>query len=133
MKQIATSIKQLLQPIKIFLEGDKDVRISIILDKNDTCNLEKAYVLVLIKEKYVKGARWKFAFKSRKGVVKLLPKNGSYALSFMYGNEYDRLKSFAKSQRIPFFKLVERLDSASRISTTKYFKHINKEEMIKNI
>ena len=135
-------INSVAKNIRVVLVGNLEVRVSMVLDKEDPTNLDKAYLLVATRDITSDDKRWRFAYRSKKNSIHMIPYQVinydnfipkriiKYRLCLKYGTEeYKRFDKFASSKGISYLDIQRSLKEASVKATVKYLNMINRRDL----
>lgn len=140
--KIVKVFSEMAHSFKEGLKPEKEVKISIILDKEDPSNLAKAYLIARTRSNFDEDRTWKFAYKSKLNVFYLQATEvGSkgflrrktifnYKLAFLYGEEFKRFNAFSMRKEFSYFQVQESLKEACRVATLKYLRAIDRPDWL---
>lgn len=135
-------INNVTKNMRVKLFGKLEVRVSMVLDKEDPADLDKAYILVATRDITSDDKRWRFAYRSKKGCIHMMPyqvvsydyiiprRIKKYKLCLKYGtDEFKRFRKFSLSGDINCLDLHKSLEETSVKATIKYFNMINRKDL----
>lgn len=143
--KIVKVFNNVTQSLREGLKPQKEVKISIILDKKDPSNLEKAYLIARVRNSQGDDRTWRFAYKSKFDVLYLQTKEAgqkgllrrriifNYKLSLRYGEEFKRFNDFALRKEFSYLQVQKSLDNACKVATLKYLKAIDRTDWLQYV
>ncbi|MGL5764927.1 MAG: hypothetical protein ACRCX8_04730 [Sarcina sp.] len=135
-------INTISKRIRVALLGNTEVKVSIVLDKNNPTNLEKAYLLISTRDILSTNKRWRIAYRSKQNSISMfacptldfsniIPKRTvKYRLGLEFGTEeYKRFDKFACSKGIFYKQVQDSLRDASIKTSIRYLNMVNRKDM----